>query len=101
MQLTGPLRPCDVNKYSSKDPQRQKERKAFLQNVFNMVPFGLSMTDFISSKGTRYVVKFMRSKNVKVFMNLDDGLNGGSSYSEACKVSLLVREQVEKLVVVY
>ena len=64
--------------------------------TFNVLPFGLSTAGFIFSKVTRHFVKFMRSKNVKIVMYLDDGLSGGPSYSEACRVSRFVREQLEK-----
>ncbi|KAK3103157.1 hypothetical protein FSP39_016878 [Pinctada imbricata] len=63
--------------------------------VYNVLPFGLSTAGFIFSKVTRHFVKHVRSMDIKLVMYLDDGLAGSCSYSEALRISELVKTELQ------
>jgi len=64
--------------------------------VFNVLPFGLSTAGFSFSKLMREIVKFWRSKGLKIIMYLDDGMGGDGNYEKAYEASLAVRADLLK-----
>ena len=65
--------------------------------VFNVLPFGISTAGYIFSKVMRQVVKFWRSKGIRIVMYLDDGFGGGSNLQEAELVSEVVQSDLKRL----
>jgi len=64
--------------------------------VFNVLPFGISTAGYIFSKVTREVVKYFRSRGIRVIMYLDDGLGGSDSYDDCLNINKEVQAQLEK-----
>ena len=58
--------------------------------VYNVLPFDLATSGYIFSKVIREIVKYCRSKGIKIIMYLDDGLGGGVSYKEALIASNII-----------
>jgi hypothetical protein len=44
--------------------------------VFNVLCFGLATAGFIFSKVLGEIIKYWRSKSIRIIMYLDDGLGG-------------------------
>lgn len=63
--------------------------------VFNVLAFGISTAGYIFSKVTREMVKYWRSKALKVIMYLDDGICGCSSYDVALVTSNFIKQSLE------
>lgn len=55
--------------------------------VFNALPSGISTAGYIFTKVMVVVLKFWRSKGIRIVMFLDDGIGGGSSLREAERMS--------------
>lgn len=55
--------------------------------VFNVLPFGISTAGYIFTKVMREIVKFWRSKGIRIVMYLDDGIGGGFSLREVERIS--------------
>lgn len=59
--------------------------------VFNVLCFGLATAGFIFSKVLRELIKYWRSKSIRIIMYLDDGLGGADTFEKCKEVSLVVK----------
>ena len=62
--------------------------------VFNVVCFGLATAGFIFSKVLREIIKYWRSKSIRIIMYLDDGLGGADTFEKCKNVSLVVKNDL-------
>ena len=62
--------------------------------VFNVLCFGLATAGFIFSKVLREIIKYWRSKSIRIIMYLDDGLGGADTFEKCKNVSLVVKNDL-------
>ena len=62
--------------------------------MFNVLCFGLATADFIFSKVLRELIKYWRSKSIRIIMHLDDGLGGADTFGKCKEVSLVVNNDL-------
>jgi hypothetical protein len=58
--------------------------------VFNVLCFGLATAGFIFSKVLREIIKYWRSKSIRIIMYLDDGLPFINNLSISSETKLLL-----------
>ena len=63
---------------------------------FTVLPFGLSVGPYIFSKVMRPLVKYWRSKAIRIVVYLDDGISAATNFSKCQGNSLLVRSDLFK-----
>ena len=63
---------------------------------FTVLPFGLSVGQYIFSKVMRPFVKYWRSKAIRIVVYLDDGIFAATNFSNCQGNSLLVRSDLFK-----
>ena len=63
---------------------------------FTVLPFGLSVGPYIFSKVMRPLVKYWRSKAIRIVVYLDDGISAVTNFSKCQGNSLLVRSDLLK-----
>ena len=62
--------------------------------VFKVLCFGLATAGFIFSKVLRELIKYWRSKSIRIIMYLDDGLGGADTFEKCKDVSLVVKNDL-------
>ena len=67
--------------------------------VFNVLCFGLATAGFIFSKVLREIIKYWRSKSIRIIMYLDDGLGGADTFEKCKNVSLVVKKMISLILV--
>ena len=63
---------------------------------FTVLPFGLSVGPFIFTKIQKALTKHWRRQGIRIFTYLDDGAGADSDFSEAQRVSDMVRADVRR-----
>ena len=64
--------------------------------VFNVLAFGLSTAGFIFSILVREIIKFWRSKHLRVVAYLNDGIGGAETFENAFKDSKSIKADLSK-----
>lgn len=64
---------------------------------FRVLPFGLSLAPLVFTKVLRPVLKWARSKGIRIFAYLDDLLIAASSKEQAVKDTALVQDKLKEL----
>lgn len=81
------IRPAQ-HKYLGFAWEREGKRQFY---VFTVLPFGLTTACYIFTKTLRPLVKYWRSKGIRIVLYLDDGIGAAKGKARAESASILVR----------
>ena len=64
--------------------------------MFTVLPFGLAMAYYVFTKLLRPVVKYLRTKGIRIVVHLDDGIAVGPDFNQTTIICDLIRDTLTR-----